>query len=136
MSSTYRAMCLSHDPALEVAGIETQRREALESHLAGDPLRGHEHCDLIGTRTSGALIEIYCPPGPKTDQRQCWHPHVGSWLDVVWVRLLLVADRGTPLNPEVAAALAEAHRRHSCWPHERVNRLRVELGVDQPKDQP
>ncbi|HEY5834922.1 hypothetical protein [Streptomyces sp.] len=124
MSSTYYAICLSHDPALV---IDREIRRDTVDHLNNrDGLGDHQACDLVIGRFSYPLIEVACLgrqlPGPTGCTRQ----HSGvEWIDSDWLRLLHSARPHT--DPELL-------RRHTfgCWPPERLHRLRDELGLPAP----
>ena len=118
MSSTYQALCMSHDPALPIEGTWSSAADALAAvaERAGD-LSAHAGCDLMIGRYSYPLIEVCCPPHDR-------HPHDGRWVDADWVRIAVAAMDG-PGDP-LAEALSRLPR---CWRQERIHRLRVELGV-------
>lgn len=132
MSSTYRVLCISHDPAIIVESIELQSgadgRLVLEGLLAARPrderLEQHRHCELLGGRYSSPLVEVCCPPRDT-------HPHSGHWIDAEWLRLLAAAYVARS-HPSIAEALKKIGR---CWSEERVLRLRAELGVGHWYDQ-
>ena len=125
MSSTYRILCLSHDPAFEL-DTEWQSghdgRLAIEGALAR-PVEGHERCDLIGGRYSYPLVEVYCPP-QRPDSGHPFHTD-GRWVDVEWLNVLYrayrVAER--PEFEDLRRKLAQVR----CWPPDRLNRLRHHL---------
>lgn len=121
MSSTYYALCLSHDPALTVAEQEWHNgyAEALVAVRKG--LHGHAACDVVIGRYSYPMIEVCCTgscPARHADDR---------WTDVGWLRLLLLA------GPEIARDSALRHVT-SCWGFERASRLRVELDIEPRKE--
>lgn len=115
MSSTYRVLCLSHDPAIAL-DIEWATPEAALAALA-DPGAAAEHpnCDLVVGRWSGALVEVCCPSG------RCHLRPI--WVDKVWLRLLAVAHDSKDVQ---VLAAADAF---PCWPATRLARLRSELGL-------
>lgn len=130
MSSTYRVLCLSHDPAIYVDGAEWQTRHEMEHALAtvsaAPALAEHRTCDLLGGRYSYPLIEVYCPPARDDIARHSpWHPRSGEWVDADWLRLLWVAMTA-PANEHLEAAI---RRIPGCWTWERLDRLAGELGV-------
>jgi hypothetical protein len=139
MSSSYRILCLSHDPAIVIEGLEwsnCQDMEAAIARVGSDELEHHRGCDLVGGRYSAPLIEVYCPParGPDTVYYEhalatgIHHPrhNDGRWIDVSWLRLLAsVYIANSP--PLVTQAAAKVDR---CWSKPRVVRLRWELGID------
>jgi hypothetical protein len=116
MSSTYYALCLSHDPALTVDGGEWSHGYDAAAAALRSGFPGHPGCDLVVGRYSAPLIEVACVGncrGRHTDLR---------WTDVGWLRLLLLA------GPEVASNAA-LNRVTSCWSFDRASRLRVELDM-------
>lgn len=128
MSSTYRILCLSHDPATEVS--EYTSPEAAEAAIR-DGLAQHQHCDLLIGRYSYPLIEVGCPSrlgAPASGQRGCNGYHRDTeWVDSGWLLVLAHARH--------AAALPEGIDRHvdvSCWTEQRILRLREELGLELP----
>lgn len=132
MSSLYRVLCVSHDPAILIDRAEWATASELEAALADvagcELLQGHERCDLLGGRYSYPLIEVYCPPArddvPR-QPRQPWHPHSGHWVDAAFLRLALAAQVEWP-----AQDLAkEPYFVPGCWSSDRVRRLRLELGM-------
>lgn len=126
MSSTYRILCLSHDPAVAAGSEWNTAAEAVER--ASDPGRfgdmaEHVSCDLLVGRYSYPLVEVGCPPREKS-ATGCMHLHA-QWVSVEWTRLLaasLDAEAG-PLR----AAVEELTQRCRCWSRQRVERLRSEL---------
>lgn len=130
MSSSYRILCLSHDPAVVAAdnwesgngwqsgngGLEAVV-EAV-THRTGVPaLVEHLNCDLLVGRYSYSLVEVGCPP---TAGR---HRDV-QWVDVGWLRLLA---RYLERHPdELRDYLGFPFQ---CWTPERLHRLRDELGA-------
>lgn len=132
MSSSYRAICLSHDPAIEIYGddyddLKWSDRETGLGALArrtGD-LAAHKNCDLVLGAYSYPLVQICCPanshrtPGTRVGA-PCWHNN-DQWMDVGWLRLLVAA-----LSEPTPATTAVLSRRQidPCWVPERVNRLR------------
>ncbi|MFF6829611.1 hypothetical protein [Streptomyces longwoodensis] len=120
MSSTYRILCLSHDPALTRG----------EFHTPGDAETAiangydtHPGCDLVIGRWSGALVEVGCPA--SSDQPATLSCHHGNtiWADKTWLLLLAAAYQST--DPDVQQAI---EGRHHCMSWERLRRLRNELG--------
>lgn len=124
MSSTYNAICLSHDPAILINEIA---RHKIDLPISRDDLRGHEHCDIVIGRWSGGLCELACPgrdlPGPTGCRA---HHRSTEWTPVEWLRLLVAAT--TPPNaidPKLLFRLSIG----GCWPLDRIHRLRDELGL-------
>lgn len=120
MSSTYRALCLSHQPALVIGEPEWQTAAELEGVLADAPKHLPEHatCELMGGAYSYPLVRLYCPGNG------CGGAHRGRWMDIDWVRLVLAAY-DSPANPRLTGALKFVPK---CWSYERLDRLRREIG--------
>jgi hypothetical protein len=126
MSSTYRILCLSHDPALSFGEYSTPGTAEAAIRVGIDE---HPRCDLLIGRYSYPLIEVGCPPTTGHDRpgrRRC-HPHsTTEWVDVAWLGLLAVTHQsGSEELAALAGGPAMAH-----WPWERLRRLRDELGID------
>jgi hypothetical protein len=140
MSSTYRILCLSHDPAIELApewsGPTGQSGWAAAIAAAADPasderLAEHVACDLLVGRYSYPLIEVACPPTNHRDVRHFHGPGGGThsveyWVDADWLRLLTLARESADEN---MAALLRRHRFVFCWTPTRLNRLRDHLAL-------
>jgi hypothetical protein len=125
MSSTYRVLCLSHDPAMVAADGDWNRASMAEEAIAAG-VEGHETCDLLIGRYSYPLVEVGCPAtkdGPGS--YRCIHGGT-QWADVDWLRLLAIAQR-EPADTDLGRAAEEAGRR--CWSPERLRRLGPDLGV-------
>ncbi|MYR36378.1 hypothetical protein GTX14_04845 [Streptomyces sp. SID4944] len=123
MSSTYRVLCLSHDPAIIIDG-DWRRAEGAEEAVAAG-VDGHPHCDLIIGRYSYPLVEVGCPP--SRDHRAkvtCYHNST-AWTESEWLRLLAAAYHS---SDEAVRTLAAKTSR--CWAGERLHRLRAELDSD------
>jgi hypothetical protein len=130
MSSTFYIVCLSHDPAL--LAREHRTAEAAEAAVR-EGTSGHEDCDQLIVRSSGAPVEVGCPGhgfGDDARPRPHWcrtrHAHT-EWVDVGWLHVLVHA--------RLAGALPENVARHhdlSCWTEQRLWRLRKELGLELP----
>lgn len=118
MSSTYRLLCLSHDPAI-CAGPEFGSNSA-EDELNRAAETPHADCDLLIGRWSGALVEIGCPPRHASTM----HNRI-EWVDVRWLRLLTGAIHSADTR---LLALAEPCMR-TCWTTQRLHRLRELLGA-------
>lgn len=117
MSSDYRAICLSHDPAIVIEGEEWSGHNDALAAVASrmGALSVHIDCELVVGRYSTPLIELACPP---THHRIGTHTRT-EWLDVDWLRLML-ASMHEP-NTKVLSALGKFR---SCWTADRVYRLR------------
>ena len=127
MSSIYRVLCLSHDPAIVLTEVEYSRPESAVADIASG-IDGHSDCDLLIGRYSYPLIEVGCPPttGPERSGRHRCTPHsTTEWVDVTWLRILAaVHQSGTEDMRDLAGEAALAH-----WSRERLRRLRDELGI-------
>lgn len=131
MSSTYRILCLSHDPAILLdEGQEFHSgsggRERAEAAVL-DGIKGHEGCDLAIGRYSYPLVEVGCPN--RANHPGGFHPHGTQWTDAEWLALLLVSSSANP-DPQMKKAVARAQRNVGCWTFERLNRLRFELDTE------
>lgn len=126
MSSTYRILCLSHDPAIESDRDYSSPGEAADA--IAFRLEGHPDCDLAVGRYSLPLIEVGCPPRRhRSAGPNCLHSET-EWVDVGVLRLLAVALRST--DPDARQAAEDARLR--CWPLERLRRLRRDLDLSWP----
>jgi hypothetical protein len=134
VSSVYRVLCLSHDPAITTPAEYSQPEPAIAAITSG--IDGHRDCDLLIGRYSYPLIEVGCPPttGPERSGRHRCYPHsVTEWVDVAWLRILAaVHQSGTEDMRNLAGETRLAH-----WSWERLRRLRDELSIDvtEPADQ-
>ena len=129
MSSVYRVLCLSHDPAT-IAG-EYDRPEAAADAIT-EGVDDHPRCDLLIGRYSYPLIEVGCPPftgDVRAGQHRCYPHSVTEWADVAWLRILAAVHE---FGDERMQALAgETQLVH--WSRERLRRLREQLGIDLPE---
>ncbi|HZX38205.1 MAG TPA: hypothetical protein VFF37_07750 [Streptomyces sp.] len=130
MSSTYRILCLSHDPALVEHG-EYRTPEAAETAIHNG-IPEHQSCDLMIGRYSAPLIELGCPR--SSDQPKALRPgvlrcyHGGTvWTDTEWLVLLAAAYQSD--DPAIQEAVKHGRGRHGCLPWDRLKRLRDELGI-------
>lgn len=126
MSSTYRILCLSHDPAIAIDREWDSPNDAI-AHAA-DPrshevVSDHAGCDLLVGRYSYPLIELACPPRDISTVR-CGHRRE-VWIDIEWIRLLAVALDIE--NPALQKAVEGVVRPYRCWTRQRVQRLRSVL---------
>lgn len=134
MSSIYRVLCLSHDPAIATEAEYDRPETAVAAITAG--VDGHARCDLLIGRYSYPLIEVGCPPitrPERTGQHRCYPHAVTEWVDVMWLRILAAVHQS---GTERMRALARESRL-GCWSWERLRRLRDELSIDltEPADQ-
>lgn len=119
MSSTYRPVCLNHDPALVTSGEWSGLDQALTAVAAG--VEDHADCDLVIGRWSGALISITCPPQatPRPVGPHSWHPHLPETIGIEWLWLLHAAGA----HADLAGPLEWVRRVNSCWIPDRLARL-------------
>lgn len=137
MSSNYSVLCTSHNPAIE-ARVELRTPTDAEAAIAAG-IEGHQTCDLVIARYSGALCELACPPtlsARRRDQHRCYPHRDSQWIGAEWLSLLHLAQQEPP-----GSALRNAAGDHGfhCWPDWRVERLRLALGIEaaqQPASDP
>ena len=117
MSSVYRLLCLSHNPAIVLDHEYHSGSDGLNRAVAAlrAPVEGHPHCDLAIGRYSYPLVEV----GIATTT------HRVEWVDADWLRLLWHAHR---LDHEGLSAAATRLQRP--WTRARLDRLGPELGLD------
>lgn len=132
MSSTYRAICLSHDPAMPIYGHDDEDLKwtsqdaavAAVRNLEGD-LKHHKDCDLVIGQYSYPLVAIICPPnshrptGVTRTGAPCWHNNEQE-IDADWLRLMVAAIA----EPNRMTAAAVEKFSGICWRPNRVNKLR------------
>lgn len=124
MSSTYRILCLSHDPALVVETPDWNRPEPAEAAIR-DGIDGHRTCDLMIGRYSYPLVGVCCPASRDQPAKlRCCHGGP-QWIDRDWLRLLAAGYQTT--DPLVEAEVKRSS--DSCLPWERLRRLRDELDL-------
>lgn len=133
MSSTYRVLCVSHDPAmvLEFEQDGPDARAAAEARAA-DPVsyevtRAHAACDLLIGRWSGSLVEVGCPSGRDVVAASHYpeHPHTSRWVEVEWLRLLHFAMESSS-DRRLYDAVTKLP---GCWSWTRLSRMRFEMGL-------
>lgn len=139
MSSDYRVLCLTHDPALELGddGDWWQDPEpafaAVNAPSSSAVTAAHAGCDLLVGRyptVSYPLFEVACPPSRIPDNRPGHRGNHGGpkWIDAVWLRLLWHANQtSTPNGSDMAGAISEAAS--GCWSIPRLRRLRYALAA-------
>jgi hypothetical protein len=133
VSSTYRILCLSHDPAITTGDYSSPEAAAAAITAGVDE---HPHCDLLIGRYSAALVEVGCPPSlsKRPGQYRC-HTHASTeWAGTAWLRILAAVHQSG--DDKMRALASDSHLRH--WPWERLRRLRGELGfamTDHPQEQ-
>jgi hypothetical protein len=133
VSSVYHVLCMSHDPAIQVARWENDGRdEAIAAALdpaSHEDLVRHEHCDLLVGRYSYPLVELCCPA--RRGMGLAHGRHSGEqWIDKDYL-LLLSAAMDVEGNEALDAAV-ERVTRFGCWTEQRIRRLRIELGIEVP----
>lgn len=119
MSSTYRLICLSHDPGIELgtewqsgAGGRNTAIGALLTRTGSDEITAHARCDMVIGCYSYPLGEVgYVANGEHVE-----------WIGVQWVTALAIALDASP-----------GLRLPSGWTVERVQRLRPHLGLPAPR---
>ena len=131
MSSDYRLLCLTHDPALEIGDDRWHSPQEPLSAVArrdvDELTAAHEGCDLLIGRYSYPLVEVCCPPqlGPRAPTG---HLHRDpKWIDAAWLRLAWHA--GTDPHGFASTAGQAARNLPACWAIARIDRLRYVLGV-------
>jgi hypothetical protein len=128
VSSTYRILCLSHDPAIDYG--EYRSSEDAEDAIA-DGIPEHARCDLLIGRYSYPLVEVGCPATRHQPAHLRCHHGGTVWVDADWLRLLTAARQS---GDEAVQAAASKIRQH-CWTSQRLDRLHDELGLDR-QEQP
>lgn len=122
MSSTYRILCLSHDPAITIDTPDYNRPEQAETAIT-EGIEGHHTCDLAIGRYSYPLVELGCPATRNQPANlPCTHAST-IWTSTDWLRLLAAAYQSS--DPAVREAAAQGS--HHCLPWNRLQRLRNEL---------
>jgi hypothetical protein len=130
MSSTYRILCLSHDPALIIETPDWNRPHQAEEAIHTG-IEGHTTCDLAIGRYSYPHVTLGCPATRNQPANlRCCH-NATDWTDSDWARLLAAGYQTT--DPLVQTAVTQI--RGLCWPWERLKRLRLELDLT-IKEQP
>jgi hypothetical protein len=131
LSSAYHLLCLSHDPAIVVDYDFTYDGIKALASRDHEALRDHADCDIVAGRFSYPLIEVGCFGLNLGGRRDAKAYHRGIiWTDTDWLRLLHAAR--TP--PGVVGDDILRLNSFRCWPPERLNRLRNELGLAVPDE--
>jgi hypothetical protein len=131
MSSTYRILCLSHDPAIATEDEFSTAGDA--ERAVADGVDGHPGCDLLIGRYSYPLVEVGCPPTTieRPGRHRCSIHASTVWADVAWLRVLAaVYQAGDERLQALAVESSLTHPTLRHWPWERLRRLRGELGID------
>lgn len=139
MSSQFSAVCLAHDPAIEIGPEYPTAGELLTAwrdHTGG--FARHKGCRVRFLRYSGGLVEVGCP---AQSPDHIWHRDV-QWVQAYWLRLAWTAHCAAVAlqHPQLwrADQVAKALVRvPDCWHRERVlTRMTGLLGLDEgvPED--
>jgi hypothetical protein len=128
MSSTYRILCLSHDPA--TAHGEYNTPVEAEAAIATG-LDTHPDCDLMIGRYSYPLVELGCPASRYQPAALPCHHGTTLWTDTDWLLILAAAYQSS--DPDMQQAIRAGHH---CLSWERLRRLRQELGFVVKEQQP
>lgn len=124
MSSTYRVLCVSHDPSIRTEiewSTGTNNVEAAQ-RVRDQGVPGHENCELVVGQYSYPLIEVGC-------LRKHHHGDGGNgWVAADWLRLLALAQ-SEPLGT-AAREVANSSPYCLCWSPALLKRLRNELFPD------
>lgn len=112
MSSSYRILCVSHTPALEVAtgsdGWEWNRAEQALAAVTDSRVIGeHRSCDLI---VYGNYYTFYCPPNAR-----CTHAGAEPF-ESSWITLAAAALQHDDLKARVETFTG-------CWTAPRIHSL-------------
>ena len=128
MSSAYRFLCLSHDPAIVLDGYDLTSDAISAAGRSHPALEDHQGCDVIAGRFSYPLIEAGCFGGLQMEGASgCKGYHrVVIWTSADWLRLLDAAATAG-VSDDVLRPLTR------CWPLDRLRRLRSEIRLpDKP----
>jgi hypothetical protein len=127
MSSVYRILCLSHDPAIQVADREYGTHESAIT-VARDPyhhgLLNHARCDLLVGQYSYPLIEVCCPSHRGLGEDGHDDHDEPRWILVEWLRLFVAAAQVKPVD---GLNLTIGGAESGCWTTQRLLRLRSEI---------
>lgn len=126
MSSTYRILCLSHDPAIvldhdydsdcaaAVAVLNPHRHPEVEEHA---------DCDLLIGRYSYPLIEVGCAGSARPAFGHPQHAEI-EWIAAGLLRIAALAL--TADQPNATAVVVDGLPGY-CWTVKRIERLRSQL---------
>lgn len=115
MSRRYAAICLSHNPAIEVTDPRVGDVETAVASAAAE----HGTCDVVVGEYSGGLTAVICPG------RRYYPSEETHRVEAGWLRLIA-------LSPEPVRKAAKVGR-VGCWEYEAAHRLRDILGVTLPQ---
>jgi hypothetical protein len=117
----YRALCVSHDPALTSGEVHSGSwsdqagMEAALAHLIEEARTEHPNCRLLIGRYSYPLIQVGCPANNPSCTRR--HREV-EWIGSGWLRILI--DAGDQVGNWHQPVI-------DCWSRELVLPLASEL---------
>jgi hypothetical protein len=122
MSSVYRLLCLSHDPAIAL-DRELDRDEAEAVTRAHSALSAHPGCDVVVGRYSYPLVEVACLGIQLEGNGGCTGYHrTANWTDKGQLKLLAAAYATPSISADTLAPF-------TCWPAARLRRIYGELGI-------
>lgn len=132
MSSVYRVLCLSHNPAMLSSDYESDNPGLAHLSLANARQTDHPHCDLVIGRYSYPLIEVTCYGTSSSNAAYpgCTHAHPQRW-DASFLALLLfvyqspLAKTSSPTSNKTLRIARKAAQ--GCWPSNRLTTLANEL---------
>ena len=130
MSSTYKILCLSHDPAIvvvDVGWVEPEFAVAAANNRATNAVLADDHatCDLLIGEYSHPLVEVCCPSHLNARGERVHS--APRWVDRNWLILLYRALTAQPDQMLSKATEAFVGR---CWTWERLTRLAPHLGIE------
>jgi hypothetical protein len=122
MSSQYRLICMSHDPALII--LDGEHREQFTPDREDDRMADHPECDVMIGQFSYPLVAVGCFGLTIQGSTECKSTHNQiNWMDVDWLRLLYLASKGTvPVSIYQPLLLR-------CWTMDRLYRLAPLMGI-------
>jgi hypothetical protein len=126
MSSTYRILCLSHDPAIVLNNdYDTNCAAAVAVLNPGShpEVENHKDCDLLIGRYSYPLVEVGCAGAARAAFEHPAHSEI-RWIGTGLLRiaaLALTADR-----PNTTTVVVDELPGY-CWTAKRIERLRSQL---------
>lgn len=124
MSSAYRLLCVSHDPAI-VIDEDGDRDRATAVARSLRPVPGHPGCDLLVGRYSYPLIEVCCPAQGSRPGHPGSHSEP-QWVDAGFLRVAAIAVQRAAGDVQFAHAV---RRLSACWSATRLRSLAYELDV-------
>ena len=117
MSSTYKLLCLSHDPAMVISDDDicneftpNRNHPALEDHV---------NCDIMIGAYSYPLVRVGCLGTQMEGISGCLGHHCSTnWIDIDWIQLLHVL-----YNSEIPEIEWKNDNNFRCWTKQRVQRI-------------